>query len=646
MKNICLVGNPNTGKSSLFNILTPSHHHTGNWTGKTVKNEGSVFKYKDEKYSIVDLPGIYSLISESDEEIIATKYLLEEQYDLIVFVADAVNLERSIELFLEVYDVFPNIILGVNLIDEARKINLKINKEKLEEALGVPVIFLSTKTKEGVNELLDTIYQYNNRDYIEILHTKKLQNYLDWARDKIPRNMLIYALFHDDYVPVNNNRRLSFFRHYISKMDVVESYHNCAKNIITNVLDSRNVKEKKSDKILNFLFSSKFTSIPILIVFLFFILWVSISFSNEPSNWLFSFFLKTEQPLIKVLSFIPEFIFNPLFYGGYRTLYWVISVMGPPTIIFFILFSLFEDYGLLPRIAFNLDYPFKKCGSCGKQGLTMCMGLGCNAVAVTGTRIMESKKIRILAILTNAFVPCNGRFPTIIVLLEIFLTSTLGINNSFWVALLLTLIVIFSIILTFISTKFISKKINVDEHVLFTLELPSFRRPKFYRTIYYAIKEKGIDVLKRAAIVSFPMGILIYLLSVWQVNGLSLFYLISNKLDYLGVLLGLDGIILLAFILGLPANEIILPIMLLGYLKCNTLVDYGTTDNLKMILINHGWTIKTAICFIFLMVCHYPCATTLFTIKQETKSFKLTFLAFILPLLVGLVGCLIINFLF
>ena len=360
---------------------------------------------------------------------------------------------------------------------------------------------------------------------------------------------------------------------------------------------------------------------------------------------MFSFFASGEKYLLMFFSFLPDFILHPLILGGYRTFYWVVSVMMPPLIIFFPLFSYLEDYGLFPRIAFNMDKPFKKCGSCGKQSLTMCMGLGCNAIGVTNSRIMEDKKMRLLAMLTNNFMPCNGRFPAMITMISLFFVTDNSLFSSLLVALGLLLIIILGIILTFLWTKILNHFIFKKEEVMFILELPTFRRPSIWKTFSQALKEKAFPVLKRAMLVSFPLGILIYLLASWQLGNSTFLLLLVTKLNAFGHLFGLDGAIILAFILGMPANEIVIPSLLLCYTKSNALVSYTSMESLRHILVNNGWTYITAICFLIISLCHYPCTTTLLSIKKESKSWSYTFMAFLIPTVTGLFLTLILHFL-
>ena len=380
---------------------------------------------------------------------------------------------------------------------------------------------------------------------------------------------------------------------------------------------------------------------------LFLIFWLTIIGSNYPSELLSNLLFKLEEPIYNLLKFLPLNLENIIVYGMYKTTAWVVSVMLPPMMIFFPLFTILEDIGLLPRIAFNMDLAFSKCHSCGKQALTMCMGIGCNAVGVTGCRIIDSKRERILAILTNSFMPCNGRYPTMIAIITMFfIGSSRGITSSIICAFILVLILILAITMTFLVNYFLSKTILKGEKTSFILELSDYRRIKIGKLIIRSIWERTIFVLGRAIAVAAPAGILIYLITNISINNNSILEICSNFLEPLGVLMGLDGVILLAFLLGFPANEIVMPIMLMTYLGTGTLTDYDSLISLKSILINNGWTITTAICFLLYTLFHFPCSTTILTIKKETNSWYYALLGFILPCIIGIILCMIVNGLF
>lgn len=653
-KRACFIGKPNVGKSSLFNALTHANEHTGNWTGKTVKNAEKTFVYQDTLWEVVDLPGTYSLIYESEEEKVASDFVFQGIYDVAIVVCDASNLERSIAILFEVMDVTSKVILCVNLMDEAKKMKISIDEELLKKRISIPTIFMSVKERKGLKELCDTMNHYDESILQEVVHNSRITHYLEWMKRVNPLFRVGHAIHMlwdrnlKETVSFSEKERhiFSYYQHSIGKMDIALSYQSYAKNLLDGVVDRKEMKEKKEDKFLNFLFTNRFTWFFTVLVFLFFILWLTIYFSNIPSDLLFSFFESLERPLYQFFSFLPTNVLEPFIFGGYRTLYWVLSVMTPPMLIFFPLFSLLEDYGILPRIAFLLDKPFSKCGSCGKQSLTMCMGLGCNAVGVTGTRIMESKKMRVLASLTNVFMPCNGRFPAMICVIEMFLVPDTTIKGSFFSALILTGVILFGILLTLLVTKILNYFLKSKDEGMFLLELPTFRKPKIFKTIVSSIKDKAFDVLKRAMVISFPAGLLLYFASNIFIGDTSIFGWLIRIFEPFGAFLGVDGVILLSFLFGLPANEIVIPVMLQGYLNASSLVSYESIGMLKGILISHGWTMQLALCFLILLLCHFPCATTLLTIKKETNSWFYTGVAFLLPTLLGFLLCFFVSLLF
>ena len=545
------------------------------------------------------------------------------------------------ELILEVLDVGKRVIICLNLMDEALKRHLVIDQELLKSRLDVEVIAMSTKKHQGIEELKKALDTFDQESSFEVIHTAKIQHYLDYQKERgnglqgvALRDLLCAKEFQD--------RGLRFYSHYITKMDIIGSYHECSLKVLEGCIHREKEIESKKDRILDHLLTSPWTGFPIMLLFLFVILFLTIYFSNIPSDFLFGFFQRLEPRLYALFSFLPSEVLKPLIFGGYRTLYWVISVMLPPMMIFFPLFSLLEEYGFLPRIAFNLDYPFARCGSCGKQALTMCMGLGCNAVGVTGTRIMESKKMKLMAILTNVFMPCNGRFPMMICIIHLFFVKHSGFLGSIESALILSLVILLGIGLTFLLTKILNHFILKDEKSLFILELPMYRKPKILKTIFISLKEKAVHILLRAMMVAFPAGLFIYFLANIEVGGTPLLQMICQFFNPVGVFLGVDGVILLAFLLGLPANEIVLPILILGYTQGSMLSEVVETESLYQILIMNHWTVSVAIHFLLLCLCHFPCATTLLTIKKETNSWFYMFLAFLMPTIVGIVLCFIL----
>lgn len=593
---IALLGNPNVGKSTLFNALTGLRQHTGNWPGKTVSNAEGSFSYKNKNYNIIDLPGIYSLNAYSEEEEIARDFLKTKDIDIILIVVDATSLERNLSLILETKKIKDNIIVCLNLLDEAKKKNITINIKKLEKELELPVIGMSARNKIGIKELLEKIDTYKYQ--------------------KLEKEII---------------------------SNIPKKSHTIYQSCVTENKTNYNSKTIKIDKIL----TSKKYGFPIMLLTLGFILWLTIIGANYPSELLHNFLFAIYDKLfilantLNIHPTITDFFLN----GIYKVVAWVISVMLPPMAIFFPLFTLLEDLGYLPRIAFNLDKVFKKCGAHGKQSLTMCMGYGCNACGVIGCRIIKSKKEKLIAILTNVFAPCNGRFPTLIAIISIFLITTS--NNKFTSSIISALIllgfILFSILITLLISKILSKTILKGTSSTFTLELPPYRKPKILSTITRSILDRTIFVLGRAIYITIPAGIIIWLLTNITINNNNILSYIISFLEPVGNLIGLDGSIIVAFLLGLPANEIVMPILLMTYSNLGTITDYNSLFELKNILINQGWTIITAISFLIFTICHFPCGTTIMTIKKETGSIKWTLLAIIIPTLTGFVLCLLTS---
>lgn len=601
-KKVLLMGNPNVGKSTVFNEITGMHQHTGNWTGKTVDSAIGKYYYKYNNYELIDLPGTYSLIASSKEEEVAGNYLLNENYDCVVIVIDATLLQRNLMLFYQIFDITSKVVVLLNLCDEAKKRNIEIDKNILQNLLGVPVIKATARSGKGINELLEEIHLVvtNEEDY----YTKRNVNI-----DKIDTdNILEKAQF-----------------------------------VSSKAIKTIPSKKEKRDEILDKILLGKYTSIPIMLLIFGLILFITIRLSNYPSEFLSDIFSKFEVFLSNKMtdSGISPILISLLVDGMLKVLLWVIAVMLPPIVIFFPLFSLLEDFGILPRFAFNLDSPFEKCNACGKQALTTCMGLGCNAIGVTGARIIDSKRERNIAIITNSLTPCNGRFPFLIAVISIFLAK-----NSITASLILLSFIVLSVIVTMICSKILSKTALKGKSGSLIFELPKYRVPDFKNVIKSTFRDKILFVLFRAVIVSIPAGLIIWALANIDVNGISLLNILSVKLDAFGKIIGLDGVMLVAFILGLPANEIVLPIALMAYLSTNVMNDYSSIESLSAILVSNGWTIKTAICACVFSMFHFPCATTLLTIGKETKSIKYTLLSIITPLLSGIIICTVINALF
>lgn len=671
---VALAGNPNVGKSTVFNALTGLNQHTGNWPGKTVAKAEGYYEFKDSTIKIVDLPGTYSLLSNSEEEEIARDYICFNDPDIVVVVADATSLERNLNLFIQISEITEKAILCVNLIDEAEKNNIKIDLDLLSKELNSTIVSSSARNGVGIEELKEAIFKE-----ITLKASKKNAINYDSPIEKAVEEIEI-ILDETLEVPKRKKRWIalrilegntSILKSLYNKYNIQEKYINMISKIkdelnknykdqlVEDIIIKSIIKEaerignkvvkggeeytdtqRKIDKIL----VSKSTGIPIMIMTLLIVLWITITLANYPSEMLANMFAHGEIYIRDFFSGLnlPSWISGILIDGIYVTLAWVISVMLPPMAIFFPMFTLLEDLGYLPRIAFNLDKCFKKCCACGKQALTMCMGLGCNAAGIIGCRIINSPRERIIAILTNAFMPCNGRFPMLISIAAIFIGGiSVGIKESFISALTVTVVIILGVLMTLLVSKILSKTILKGMPSNFILELPPYRKPQIGKVIVRSIFDRTLYVLGRAIAIAAPAGAVIWIFSNIMIGDSSILTICANYLSPLANAIGVDGYILMAFILGLPANEIVMPIIIMSYLRATTMLELDNLYELKELLVANGWTILTAINVMILCLMHYPCGTTLWTIKQETKSFKWTALSFLIPTVAGIVICFI-----
>ncbi|XZH20875.1 ferrous iron transport protein B [Clostridium perfringens] len=671
---VALAGNPNVGKSTVFNALTGLNQHTGNWPGKTVAKAEGYYEFKDSTIKIVDLPGTYSLLSNSEEEEIARDYICFNDPDIVVVVADATSLERNLNLFIQISEITEKAILCVNLIDEAEKNNIKIDLDLLSKELNSTIVSSSARNGVGIEELKEAIFKE-----ITLKASKKNAINYDSPIEKAIEEIEV-ILDETLEVPKRKKRWIalrilegntSILKSLYNKYNIQEKYINMISKIkdelnknykdqlVEDIIIKSIIKEaerignkvvkggeeytdtqRKIDKIL----VSKSTGIPIMIMTLLIVLWITITLANYPSEMLANMFAHGELYIRDFFSGLnlPPWISGILIDGIYVTLAWVISVMLPPMAIFFPMFTLLEDLGYLPRIAFNLDKCFKKCCACGKQALTMCMGLGCNAAGIIGCRIINSPRERIIAILTNAFMPCNGRFPMLISIAAIFIGGiSVGIKESFISALTVTVVIILGVLMTLLVSKILSKTILKGMPSNFILELPPYRKPQIGKVIVRSIFDRTLYVLGRAIAIAAPAGAVIWIFSNIMIGDSSILTICANYLSPLANAIGVDGYILMAFILGLPANEIVMPIIIMSYLRATTMLELDNLYELKELLVANGWTILTAINVMILCLMHYPCGTTLWTIKQETKSFKWTALSFLIPTVAGIVICFI-----
>ena len=679
---IALGGNPNVGKSTIFNELTGLNQHTGNWPGKTVTNARGNYTYKNHDYILVDIPGTYSLMANSVEEEVARNFICFGNPDTTVIIVDATCLERNLNLVLQTLEITSKVVVCVNLMDEAKKKGIEINLSRLSKKLGVPVVGTSAVKKRGLDDLIDTVHKVSKgelkTDPMRIQYEAEIEEALSQVEEKLipylknilPGKWVASKLIDgeqsllnsiNEYLGfnltamkelaecVNNNKSLlnakgigtEEFRDKIVSR-IVKTAENICRDVVTIQNQNYNKKDRKLDKYL----TSKKYGIPIMILLLCGIFWITVEGANIPSGYLGDFLFWLQDRITDFFNWIgvSPWVNGLLVSGAYRTLAWVVSVMLPPMAIFFPLFTLMEDFGYLPRIAFNLDNYFRKACACGKQALTMCMGFGCNAAGVIGCRIIDSPRERLIAIITNNFVPCNGRFPTLIAIITMFFTGMIvSPFQSIISTLILTGVIILGVIMTLTVSRILSKTILKGVPSNFTLELPPYRKPQIGKVIIRSVFDRTLFVLGRAAIVAAPAGIVIWLMANINLEGISLLAACAGFLDPFAKLIGMDGYILMAFILGFPANEIVVPIIIMSYLSTGSMMELSSIDQLRNLLVSNGWTWLTAVCVMLFSLMHWPCATSCLTIKKETQSFKWSFVSFLIPTATGILICFIIT---
>ncbi len=675
---IALAGNPNVGKSTVFNALTGLKQHTGNWPGKTVTNAQGKYKYKDRNFIVVDIPGTYSLMSNSAEEEVARDFICFGEPDVTVIVTDATCLERNLYLVLQTLEITANVVVCVNLLDEAKRKNIHVNLKELSGRIGVPVVGTSAGTGKGLDALMEAIFNATDKkkrrmplqiqydeiieqgiDILEPCVKELLQGRLNsrWVSLKLidDDEILLKALGKYINVDLMNHSvliqkleevrdvlnasgiDLEKFRDKITSK-IVETAEDIASRSVQTESDKYNDFDRKIDHIL----TSRIFGIPIMIGLLGIIFWITLTGANYPSQAIASSLFRIEDQFTVFFMDLgtPPWVHGVLVMGIYRTVAWVVSVMLPPMAIFFPLFTLLEDLGYLPRVAFNLDNFFKKSCAHGKQALTMCMGFGCNAAGIIGCRIINSPRERLIAMITNNFVPCNGRFPTLIAIIIMFFAGAeSGPVQSIISTLLLTGIIILGITMTLMISKILSKTILKGLPSSFTLELPPYRKPQIGKVIVRSVFDRTLFVLGRAVSVAAPAGLVIWIMANIHVGDLSILTRCAFFLDPFAQLIGLDGYILLAFILGFPANEIVLPIIIMSYMSTGNMMEMSSLIQLKDLLVANGWTWLTALCVMLFSLMHWPCGTTCLTIKKESQSWKWTLVSFLVPTATGIVIC-------
>ena len=689
---VALAGNPNTGKSTVFNALTGLRQHTGNWPGKTVTRAEGTFSHAGKRIRIVDLPGTYSLQAGSSDEEVARDFLLFGEPDVVLVVLDATRLERNLNLALQVLEITDKVVICLNLMDEAKRHGIAVDPAALERELGVPVVAAAARQRVGIPEVLDKIEgvasgRIRTRPFRVKEHPAEVEAALASLVPEVERafpgipnaRWIALRLLNADArveeavrggaigglvpagdagVPVLESARNLRWRLSPTFHDSLTESIYAAAQRIAGASELRGLRKGKFDldRTLDRLLTSRRTGLPLMLLLLAAVFWITIAGANVPSRLLADFLLGTVHPWLKGIAAAigtPWWISGLALDGVYLASAWVISVMLPPMAIFFPLFTLLEDFGYLPRVAFNLDKMFQRVGAHGKQALTMCMGFGCNAAGVVATRVIDSPRERLVAIITNNFSLCNGRWPTQILMATIFVGALVPPHLAgFASAAAVVGVAVLGILAMFLSSWLLTRSALKGEATSFSLELPPYRPPRVLQTLYTSMIDRTIIVLWRAIVFAVPAGALIWLAANVTIGGASVAEHVIRLLDPMGLLVGLNGVILLAYVLAIPANEIVIPtVLMLTVLAgrvagvgdgAGVMFELGSAGEVGLLLRTAGWTALTGVNLMLFSLLHNPCSTTIYTIYQETRSAKWTAVATLMPLVMGFTVCFLV----